>query len=61
MPPCASASGGLMVGIGDLILNALKDLQVHPIGALIVEAHQIVEHRHLISGQISQGHRCRLN
>ena len=46
-----------MVGVRDFLLHALKYLQVDPIGALIMEAHQIVEHRHLISGQISQGHR----
>ena len=54
MTPCASASGGLVVGVADLFLDAIEDLLIHPIGAVLMEADQIVEHCHLVSGEGGQ-------
>ena len=52
--PCASASGGLVVGVADLFLDAIEDLLIHPVGAVFMEADQIVEHCHLVSSEGGQ-------
>jgi len=52
--PCASASGGLVVGVADFFLYTVEDLLIHPIGAVLMEADQIIENCHLVSGKGGQ-------
>ena len=52
--PCATASGGLVVGVADFLLHTIEDLLIHPVGAFLMEADQIVEHCHLVSSKGGQ-------
>jgi len=47
-------SVALVIGVADFFLDTIEHLLIHPIGAVFMEADQIVEHCHLVSSEGGQ-------
>jgi len=49
-----TASVALLIGVADFFLDTIEHLLIHPIGAVIMKADQIVEHCHLVRSKGGQ-------